>query len=327
MYRKACLILALTTSTACSNDHTGLIVDNITFRESELLGLSNSHRIELATITAFGISVAQGEAQVVLRPLIKKSIDEALLKHVRAELLIQKKGIDNEQLKQHYMTNPATELTVRHIVFLSERWQPEKHRTTARRRAESVIERLGDGEEFSELAAELSEEPGARKSKGLLQQGRQGSWVSEFWNAAQALELGEISPIVETQYGFHVLRLEDKKNIPFQEVRTDVVLEVANLIGPLDQTSELASLDQAEKLGVSIPKKELTVITRELDDKIFRWSNALGFTLDLKFSQVKRNARIALGSTAQGAIIARNEIIKLRPLFESIYQIELGPGI
>ena len=65
----------------------------------------------------------------------------------------------------------------------------------------------------------------------------------------------------------------------------------------------------------------------ELDDKIFRWSKALGFTLDLKFSQVKKNARIALGSTAQSAIIARNEIIKLRSLFESIYQIKLGPDI
>jgi hypothetical protein len=80
------------------------------------------------------------------------------------------------------------------------------------------------------MAAEVSEEPGADRRGGLLEPGREGSWVREFWEAAVALEEGEVSDVLETVYGFHVLRLEERRAIPFEEARPRVAEEVADMV-------------------------------------------------------------------------------------------------
>ena len=262
---------------------------------------------------------------LALAPVLERSLDEALLVHIAAELVLRDGQVDDEQLRAHYLTNPAVELTVRHVLFFSERWRPPSHRAEAQRKGEAALERLRTGDPFPEVAAELSEEPGAEGRQGLLTPGREGSWVSEFWGAALALEVGDISPVVETQYGFHVLRLEGREIVPFEETRPTVVLEVADLIGSLDQARERASLDQAREFSVSIPEAELAAITRDLEDRAPRWSTALGFTDNLTAAQVKEAARAALGSTAQSAAIARNELAALRSLFEAAYVIDVAP--
>ena len=325
MHSRAWSVVVLLAATACSSEPPALRVGDVTFSENELLGLSEARRIDLATITAFGLATARGETMVVLAPLLERSLDEALLVHIAAELVLRDTQVDDEQLRAHYLTNPAVELTVRHVLFFSERWRPPAHRAEAQRKAEAALLRLEGGDPLPEVAAELSEEPGAEGRQGLLTPGREGSWVSEFWGAALALEVGDISPVVETQYGFHVLRLEGMEIVPFEETRPTVVLEVAGLIGSLDQARERASLDKAREFSVSIPEAELAAITRDLEDRALRWSTAFGFTDNLTAAQVKEAARAALGSTAQSAAIARNELAELRSLFEAAYFIDLAP--
>ncbi len=326
MHRRAGSALVLMVAVACADDPPALTVGDVHFAENDLLGLSESRRIDLSTIAAFGLATSRGETLSVLEPLLERSSEEALLTHVAAEIMLRERDVDDDQLRTHYLTNPAVELTVRHVLFFSERWRTPSHRAEAQRKAGAALERLGAGDPFPEVAAELSEEPGAEGRQGLLTPGREGSWVSEFWNAALALEVGDISPVVETQYGYHVLRLEGREIVPFEEARPAVVLEVANLMGSLDQARALASREQAREFGVSIPEAEQVAITRELEDRILRWNTALGFAADLTPAQVGEVARAALGSTAQGATIARNELAELRPLFEAAYAIDLAPG-
>jgi len=322
---RAWATVVLMTATACSGEPPALTVGEVSFTENELLGLNEARRRELATIAAFGLATARGETMVVLAPLFDRARDEALLTHVAAELILRDEQVDDDQLQAHYLTNPAVELTVRHVLFFSERWRPQSHRAEAQRKGEAALQRLRAGDPFPEVAAELSEEPGAEGRQGLLTPGREGSWVSEFWNAALSLEVDEVSPVVETQYGFHVLRLEGREIVPFEETRPTVVLEVAGLIGSLDQARERASLDQAREFSVSIPEAELAAITRELEDRVLRWSTALGFGAALTPEQLKEAARAALGSTAQSATIARNELAELRSLFEAAYVIDVAP--
>lgn len=74
---------------------------------------------------------------------------------------------------------------------------------------------------------ELSEESGAEGREGLLPPGREGAWVPEFWRAGVALEKGGLSPVAETEYGFHVLRLEAKEVVRFD--RGSVAYEAASM--------------------------------------------------------------------------------------------------
>ena len=313
--------LAFLVTAACASDPPALTVGGVTFSETELLGLSDARRARLAEITAFGLATAREELPLKLAPMLDQARDAALLKQFVAERVLAESGVDDDQLRAHYLTNPRVELTVRHVLFFSERWRPASHREVARKKAEAAIARLEAGERFPEVAAELSEEPGAEGRQGLLQPGREGSWVSEFWGAALALEPGEISPVTETQYGFHVLRLEDRQIVPFEEARPAVVARVSALIGSTEDTAAGASLEDARASAIVVPEAVLAAISRDFEDRTFRWSTALGFAPGLTDAQVKEVARAALGATAQLATIARNELRDVGPLLQAAYPI------
>jgi len=71
--------------------------------------------------------------------------------------------------------------------------------------AQSVIDRLGKGEKFSKVAGEVSICPSKKRGGDLGTFGR-GRMVKEFERAAFALEKGQTSPIVKTQFGYHVIK-------------------------------------------------------------------------------------------------------------------------
>lgn len=80
--------------------------------------------------------------------------------------------------------------------------------------AESVLERLNNGEDFGELARELSEDPGSAPAGGDLYWFEPSQMVTEFADACLSLEIGEISGLVETQYGFHIIQKLGQADVP-----------------------------------------------------------------------------------------------------------------
>jgi peptidyl-prolyl cis-trans isomerase D len=79
-------------------------------------------------------------------------------------------------------------------------------REEARTRAEDVLRRARAGEDFAQLARTYSDEPGAATSGGDLGEFGPGQMVPPFERAAFALEVGATSDIVETDFGYHVIR-------------------------------------------------------------------------------------------------------------------------
>jgi len=71
--------------------------------------------------------------------------------------------------------------------------------------ARSVLERLDKGEKFANMAKEVSLCPSAKRGGDLGTFGR-GKMVKEFENAAFALKKGEISPVVKTKFGYHIIK-------------------------------------------------------------------------------------------------------------------------
>lgn len=108
---------------------------------------------------------------------------------------------------------PEEEVHARHILVTDEN------------EAKAVIARLEKGEDFAKLAAELSKDPGSAKEGGDLGYFTRDRMVPEFSETAFKLEKGKVSAPIKTQFGWHVLKVEDKraKAVPtFEEVREQI---------------------------------------------------------------------------------------------------------
>ena len=78
----------------------------------------------------------------------------------------------------------------------------------ARRRIEEILERARAGEDFAQLAMEHSEDPGSAQAGGDLGWFRRGAFVDEFEDTAFGLLEGNVSDVVETPFGFHIIKVE-----------------------------------------------------------------------------------------------------------------------
>jgi len=84
---------------------------------------------------------------------------------------------------------------------------PEQNRS----KAEEVLKRVRAGEDFAKLAKEFSTDPGSKEKGGDLGWFGHGQMVPEFEQAAFALQPGQISDIVQTKFGYHIIKLEERK--------------------------------------------------------------------------------------------------------------------
>jgi len=316
-----------------------LTVGSVSYDEATLLGLTDERRQTLADLTAFGLVVADNW-DILGVDILYGWNDDRLLEILAAELTLEKNGVEEAVLEARYETDPQWELTVRHVLFFSERWQSAEHRSEAAAKAERAMESLVAGADFASTAAELSEEPGARGREGLLTPGREGSWVPEFWAAALALEPGQISPVTETQYGYHILRLEDRTVIPFSEARSVVARDVADRIedpgavlatwmetaGATRYEQREAALAEAERRGLEVPAGEFSALERAWYIQVEHWSTTLGFRQHMDEAEVAQAALAALSDASQGAELARSELEIYRRQLQDLYPIHFADG-
>lgn len=339
--RPALLALAVVAgASACSGPpEAALTVGPASYTADQLLGLSETRIASLAELTAFGLSVADSTTAALGQPLVDEWLDDRRIAILAAELTLERHGVDDDVLEAHYLRNPRWELVVRHILFFSERWRAPQHRAEAEAKARRAMDALRAGADFASTAAELSEEPGAEGRQGLLTPGREGSWVPEFWAAALALEPGEISPVTETQYGYHILRLEDRRVVPFSEARSTVARAIADEIDDPEavltewmagetaapEDGRARALAEAARRGIEVPEGERAELSRAWDDVVYRLSTSLGFRYGVSVEAVQAAALSALANAAQGAGLARTELSSYRHLLEARYPIR-GSG-
>ena len=148
---------------------------------------------------------------------------EYLLKVVLANLKVSEEEMQ-KYYKEHEKEFQLTEsVKARHIFFPASVKASPEERAKARAKADEALARLKKGDDFVKLAAELSEDADTAKKGGDLGAIAPGKTNSEaFEKAAFALKSGETSGVVETPFGFHIIRAEektDKRIATFDESR------------------------------------------------------------------------------------------------------------
>ncbi|MFQ6033238.1 MAG: peptidylprolyl isomerase, partial [Candidatus Bipolaricaulia bacterium] len=122
----------------------------------------------------------------------------------------------DEDLKKYFEEHKPQFATpemvrARHILIKVAEDAPEEEVAKARAKIEDIKKKLDEGADFSELAKQYSEDEATASKGGDLGWFQRGQMVKEFEDAAFALKKGEVSDIIRTKYGFHIIKLEDRR--------------------------------------------------------------------------------------------------------------------
>jgi parvulin-like peptidyl-prolyl isomerase len=161
-------------------------------------------------------------------------IERAISEHVTEREVKAKIEIPAARLREFYQTNRARfempeTLRVAHILLAAidpatRRELPTDKKLEKRALADKVLARARAGEDFAALAKEFSDDPGTKDKGGELRLAR-GQDAPEFEGAAASLAIGQISGVVVTAYGFHILKLLERqppKTLEFAEVEARI---------------------------------------------------------------------------------------------------------
>lgn len=160
---------------------------------------------------------------------ILSTVSQAVLVQTIVETEVAANPVTPEEISAYYNENLARfknqdKIHTRHILFVVKPGDDSARKQAARDKAVAAHARAVAGEDFAALAIELSEGPNASKGGDLGFTAR-GQMVEEFDEAVWALEAGEISDVVESYLGFHVIKVEEIEIgpiVPFDEARPAV---------------------------------------------------------------------------------------------------------
>lgn len=145
----------------------------------------------------------------------------------------------------------------RHIILLSHETDTDQQRKDRRAQMESIRQRALDGEDFAALARQVSQDNSAQNG-GDLGWFPRGMMVKPFDDAAFALKLNQISQIVETQFGLHLIKCIGKKparTIPYDEAQASIEMMLkqrslsAELQNRLQKSREAAIIERSYETG------------------------------------------------------------------------------
>jgi len=153
-----------------------------------------------------------------------QSIERADVEYVMLDLASVQKNVtvSEEELKSYHAQNMSRlsnleERRVSHILIAADAAAPAAERDKARAKADKLLAEIKQSpQKFAELARQHSQDPGSAAKGGDLDFFARGAMVKPFEEAAFALNKGDTSNVVETEFGFHILRLTDIK-VPKQK--------------------------------------------------------------------------------------------------------------
>jgi foldase protein PrsA len=157
---------------------------------------------------------------------VKKSVREGLTINKYLEGVVAAGAkVTEDEIKKAYQeeTTAGKTASVRHILLLTQgKTEPEK--AEAKKKIEDILARAEAGEDFAELAKQYSEDPGSKDNGGLYEDFPRGHMVKPFEDAAFSVPVGEMSGIVETTYGYHIIKVVDRKKETrsFEKVRGEI---------------------------------------------------------------------------------------------------------
>ena len=194
------------------------------------------------------------------RHVARMIASKTYLDRIRADVA----DVSDTELERYYRDNEyrltlPEQVRVRHILLT---WKPlgtRDDRAAIREQMKPILERARNGEDFAALARELSDDYATKNAGGDTGLFHRGQMVSAFEEVAFALEPGEISDPVETVYGVHILKLEERQEsrlLPLDEVREGLRDHVREEKMARAVSKKIGELRAAAEIEILIPLEQ-----------------------------------------------------------------------
>lgn len=176
--------------------------------------------------------------------------------------IARKTKVSDAEVKEYYDKNskefetPAS-VKARHILIRPDEKavDKEKAKADARKKIEEIAAKIKGGAKFSELAKAYSQDPGSARQGGDLGWFPKGVMIKPFEEAAFALKKGELTGIIETEFGFHIILVEDKREggpKPLKDVSASIKNFLSIQKAHMQARDAAASLENAFKNAKTI---------------------------------------------------------------------------
>ncbi len=160
---------------------------------------------------------------------------ESYKNHIRDQILVSKVTqfelgsrlmVSDRKIAKYYRDNQKDfweegKFKVRHILIISEKDATAGNKMESYKQIKNILSEIKNGKDFAEAAKEYSEDVSA-SSGGLIGYIKKGTGVPEFEEAVFSLKEGKISDVVETEFGFHIIKvdkIQPGRTLPFNEVK------------------------------------------------------------------------------------------------------------
>ena len=195
------------------------------------------------TLTSFKTEFAQYRDQQV-RPAFVTDADMEAVAH----------KIYNKTVEQ---IGPDGMIRVAHILIRAQQQAPQSEWDAAKVRIDSIYNALKNGADFEELAKRVSQDPGSARQGGLLPFVQRGQLVKEFENAAYALQPGEMSGVIQSPYGYHVILMKERKMLEPFEYHHDAIVRYMEQRNVRDQVATQKVAQMVKDSNGKVTEEEL----------------------------------------------------------------------
>lgn len=154
-----------------------------------------------------------------VRELLEEAQKKVLISKLLNDEVENKSTVSDKDVEEYYNSHKDE-------FVLPERWKASHILLKTEAEAKAILDELSKGKSFEDLAKEKSQDVSAKRG-GDVGYFAKGQMVPEFEEAASKLEVGKLSPIVKTQFGYHIIKLADKKPSQTQELK-DVSARIKN---------------------------------------------------------------------------------------------------
>ncbi len=176
------------------------------------------------TLTSFKKEFAQYRDQQVLPMLVSDADMEAEAKKIYDET-VERIGSDGL-------------IKTAHILLRADQQAPQEEWDKAKVRIDSIYQALKAGADFADLAKRLSQDPGSARQGGELPFVQHGQLVKEYEDAAFPLQPGEMSGVVKSPYGYHIILMKERKMLEPFEFHHDAIMKFMEQRNLRDQIAQ-----------------------------------------------------------------------------------------